>query len=75
MSTRDFVNLRHWSMIEGGVFVSAGASVTHPAMPPQNKKVRLVYKSVGINICFLYNKSKSIQIFIPTLIVIYSGDR
>jgi len=40
VSTRDFVNLRHWAMLEGGVFVSAGASVTHHAMPPQNKKVR-----------------------------------
>ena len=70
MSTRDFVNLRHWSMIEGGVFVSAGASVTHPAMPPQNKKVRLVYKSVGINICILSllsNTGKSIQKYVPTL--------
>ena len=28
------VNLRHWSVVEG-VFVSAGGSVTHPAMPPQ----------------------------------------
>ena len=26
--------------VSGGVYVSAGGSVTHPAMPPQNKKVR-----------------------------------
>jgi len=39
VSTRDFVNLRHWSVIEG-VYVSAGASVTHPAMPPVRGRVR-----------------------------------
>ena len=26
--------------MDGGVFVSAGGSITHPAMPPQHKKVR-----------------------------------
>ena len=36
---RDFVNLRHWSLING-TFVSAACSVEHPAMPPQPKKVR-----------------------------------
>jgi len=40
VSPRDFVNLRHWSLMEGGVFVSAFGSVTHPAMPPQPKRVR-----------------------------------
>ena len=40
VSTRDFVNLRHWAVMEGGVFVSAGGSISHPAMPPQHKKVR-----------------------------------
>jgi len=39
VSTRDFVNLRHWALVDG-VYVSAGGSVTHPAMPPQSKKVR-----------------------------------
>eukprot|EP00092_Neocalanus_flemingeri_P085541 GFUD01107644.1.p1 GENE.GFUD01107644.1~~GFUD01107644.1.p1 ORF type:complete len:594 (+),score=194.46 GFUD01107644.1:46-1827(+) len=39
VSTRDFVNLRHWAVVEG-VYVSAGGSITHPAMPPQHKKVR-----------------------------------
>ena len=34
VSTRDFVNLRHWALVDG-VYVSAGGSVTHPAMPPQ----------------------------------------
>ena len=40
VSTRDFVNLRHWGLEEGGVFVSAGGSVAHPAMPPQPGRVR-----------------------------------
>jgi len=40
VSTRDFVNLRHWAVMEGGVLVSAGGSIKHPAMPPQYKKVR-----------------------------------
>jgi hypothetical protein len=39
VATRDFVNLRHWDVIDG-VFVSAGASIKHPAMPPQPKKIR-----------------------------------
>ena len=39
VSTRDFVNLRHWAVVDG-VYVSAGGSVKHPAMPPQPKKVR-----------------------------------
>eukprot|EP00092_Neocalanus_flemingeri_P066212 GFUD01080632.1.p1 GENE.GFUD01080632.1~~GFUD01080632.1.p1 ORF type:complete len:584 (-),score=214.52 GFUD01080632.1:166-1821(-) len=39
VSTRDFVNLRHWAVVEGA-YVSAGGSITHPAMPPQHKKVR-----------------------------------
>jgi len=40
VSTRDFVNLRHWCLMEGGVYVSAGGSVKHPAMPPQPGRVR-----------------------------------
>lgn len=40
VSTRDFVNLRHWAVMEGGIFVSAGGSIKHPAMPPQPKRVR-----------------------------------
>ena len=39
VSTRDFVNLRYWSVIDD-VFFSAGVSVTHSAMPPQPKRVR-----------------------------------
>jgi len=39
VSTRDFVSIRHWSLIDG-VYVSAGCSIQHPAMPPQPKKVR-----------------------------------
>ena len=39
VSTRDFVNIRHWGVVDG-VFVSAGGSVKHPAMPPQPKMVR-----------------------------------
>ena len=39
VSIRDFVNVRHWSLVDG-VYVSAGGSVLHPAMPPQPKKVR-----------------------------------
>ena len=34
VSTRDFVNLRHWALVDG-VYISAGGSVNHPAMPPQ----------------------------------------
>lgn len=43
ISTRDFVNVRHWGHVDEGddrVYVSAGVSVTHPAMPPQPKRVR-----------------------------------
>lgn len=40
VSTRDFVNLRHWAAVEDGVLVSAGGSVEHPAMPPQRGRVR-----------------------------------
>jgi len=39
VSTRDFVNLRHWAMVDS-VYVSAGGSIKHTAMPPQPKKVR-----------------------------------
>jgi hypothetical protein len=39
VSTRDFVNLRHWAVMDG-VYLSAGGSIKHPAMPPQPKKVR-----------------------------------
>ena len=39
VSTRDFVSLRHWAVVDGA-YVSAGGSVKHPAMPPQPKKVR-----------------------------------
>jgi hypothetical protein len=38
-SPRDFVNLRHWALVDG-VYVSAAVSVLHPAMPPQPKKIR-----------------------------------
>ena len=40
VSVRDFVNIRHWASVEGGVLVSAGGSVTHPAMPEVRGKVR-----------------------------------
>ena len=40
VSVRDFVNIRHWAPVEGGVLVSAGGSVTHPAMPEVRGKVR-----------------------------------
>ena len=40
VSVRDFVNLRHWASVGGGVLVSAGGSVEHPAMPPVKGKVR-----------------------------------
>lgn len=39
ISTRDFVNIRHWEVVEG-VYVSAGGSVLHQAMPQQHQKVR-----------------------------------
>ena len=40
VSVRDFVNIRHWAPVEGGVLVSAGGSVTPPAMPEVRGKVR-----------------------------------
>ena len=42
VSTRDFVTVRHWKYFaDEKVFFASGASVTHPAMPPnQPKKVR-----------------------------------
>jgi len=39
VSTRDFVNIRHWGVVDG-VYVSAGGSILHQAMPPQPNKVR-----------------------------------
>lgn len=39
VSTRDFVNLRHWNVVDD-VFVSSGVSIKHPAMPEQPKRVR-----------------------------------
>ena len=41
VSSRDFVNLRHWGTREG-VFLSAGEGVTHPDRPPNKKHVRWV---------------------------------
>ena len=40
VSTRDFVNLRHWAAVEDGVFVSAVASVEHAAMRAVPGRVR-----------------------------------
>ena len=43
VSTRDFVNLRHWEAIREGddeIYVSSGVSVKHSSMPPQPKRVR-----------------------------------
>ncbi len=46
ISTRDFVNVRHWQRVynESGekVYLSAGMSVKHSAMPPQPKRIRFV---------------------------------
>jgi len=39
VSTRDFVNLRHWAMVDG-VYLAAAVSIQHSAMPDQPKKVR-----------------------------------
>ena len=39
VSTRDFVYLRHWELIDG-VYVSAMTSTKHPAVPPHPKRVR-----------------------------------
>ena len=47
---RDFVNLRHWALVDG-VFVSAGVSVQHPAMPPQPKKIRYYISRISV-VCF-----------------------
>ncbi|CAG0916558.1 unnamed protein product [Notodromas monacha] len=40
VSSRDFVDLRHWVIRAGGIYVSSGASVEHSSMPPQPKIVR-----------------------------------
>ena len=40
VSVREFVNLRHWEHQADGSFVSAVVSVSHPAMPPQQGRVR-----------------------------------
>ncbi|XP_052253897.1 stAR-related lipid transfer protein 3-like isoform X3 [Dreissena polymorpha] len=41
VSSRDFVNVRHWFFIEEkNLFVSFGAGCTHPDMPEQKKYVR-----------------------------------
>jgi hypothetical protein len=37
VSSRDFVNLRHWGKREG-VWISVGCSTTHPTMPEDSKK-------------------------------------
>ena len=42
VSSRDFVNLRHWGQKEG-MYMSAGVGVTHPDCPPVKKHVRLVF--------------------------------
>ena len=39
VSARDFVNLRRWEQVDG-VYVSAGGSITHLAMPSQLHRVR-----------------------------------
>ena len=39
VSSRDFVNLRHWGVREG-TYVSAGHGVTHPDCPPIKKHIR-----------------------------------
>lgn len=39
VSSRDFVNLRHWKM-KDNVMISAGCSVIHPSVPPSKKHVR-----------------------------------
>ncbi|KDR22110.1 steroidogenic acute regulatory protein-like isoform X2 [Zootermopsis nevadensis] len=39
VSSRDFVNLRHWGM-KDGCYVSAGVSVKHPSVPPVKQYVR-----------------------------------
>lgn len=39
VSSRDFVNLRHWKT-KDGILLSAGCSVLHPSVPPSKKHVR-----------------------------------
>ncbi|XP_064595251.1 stAR-related lipid transfer protein 3-like isoform X2 [Liolophura sinensis] len=39
VSSRDFVNVRHWGKRDG-IYLSAGISTTHPDMPPQKNLVR-----------------------------------
>ena len=40
VSTRDFVNLRHWSQVQEGVYISAICSVDHVSMPEVQGWVR-----------------------------------
>ncbi|PVD36129.1 hypothetical protein C0Q70_03102 [Pomacea canaliculata] len=39
VSSRDFVNLRHWGVREG-IYLSAGQGVTHPDCPPTKEHIR-----------------------------------
>jgi hypothetical protein len=49
VSSRDFVNLRHWKCRDGAMMSSACA-VTHPDMPPTRKHVRAENKPA----CYLF---------------------
>jgi hypothetical protein len=40
ISSRDFVDLRRWAIMEGGVYLSSGTSIVHPAVPTVPKIVR-----------------------------------
>lgn len=66
VSSRDFVNVRHWKTRDG-VILSAGCAVLHPSMPPCKKHVRgenkpggWVFKPVPDNpkrsvFCWIFN--------------------
>ena len=47
VSSRDFVNLRHWGQ-KDGMYMSAGVGVIHPDCPPDKKHVRLVFLYCGL---------------------------
>ncbi|XP_067003688.2 steroidogenic acute regulatory protein-like isoform X2 [Anabrus simplex] len=39
VASRDFVNLRHWVLVDNS-YVSAAVSITHPSHPPHKKYIR-----------------------------------
>lgn len=78
VSSRDFVNVRHWETRDG-VILSAGCAVLHPSMPPckghvrgENKSCGWIFKPVPDNpnrciFCWIFNSD--LKGWIPHYIV------